>query len=438
MYQAVDLCAHGVSPVQQERRRIAGKISPTLATNELVSRMRTSGRDILHMGFGQAPFPVHPRLRQALRDNAAAKDYLPIAGLPQLRSAIAEHQASHADIDMDAFDVVVGPGSKALLFALQMAIPGDILLPVPSWVSYSPQANLLGQQVIPVVADATEEGFILKPATIHHAVRGARSAGCNPTKLLINFPNNPTGLTIDDESLSAIADVCRETGLILISDEIYGRLSYDHRYRSAAKHFPQGTAVTTGLSKHLSLGGWRLGIALIPKAVAGLFENVCHIASETWSCVATPIQLASVDAYASHADVEKYIATTTDIHACINRHIAAELHRIGVDCCSPQGGFYTWPDFGAVLGDTYKSSEDLARDLLEQCSVATLPGVAFGEEPETLRLRLSGCDYDGRGALKAWKSCREEESVFVQQAAPNVVTALHAIKEFIERSRNSR
>lgn len=423
--------------MQPTPRRIASNISPTLAVNELVGRMRAAGRDILHMGFGEAPFPAHPRLQQALRDNAAAKEYLPIAGLPQLRAAIAEHQATLADIDMGAFDVMVGPGSKALLFALQMAIPGDILLPVPSWVSYSPQANMLSQQVVPVAADVTEDGFILKPAEIHRTIQRARSAGLNPTKLLINFPNNPTGLTIDDETLVAVADVCRETGLILISDEIYGRLSYDHRYRSAAKHFPEGTAVTTGLSKHLSLGGWRLGIALIPKAVAGLFENICHIASETWSCVATPVQLASVDAYASHADVEKYIAATTEVHACINRHIADELRRIGADCCTPQGGFYTWPDFGEILGHTCTSSENLARDLLEKYSVATLPGVAFGEAPETLRLRLSGCDYDGRRALKAWESCRGEENLFVQQAAPNIVTALQAIEEFVEQSRNS-
>lgn len=418
-------------------RRIAGDISPTLATNELVGRMRANGHDILHMGFGQAPFPAHPRLQQALQDNAAANEYLPIAGLPQLRSAIAEHQASHADTDMDAFDVMVGPGSKALLFALQMAIPGDILLPVPSWVSYLPQSILLGQKVIPVPADVTEDGFTLEPAAIHQATRRASAAGCNPTKLLINFPNNPTGLTIDDETLLAIADVCRDANLTLISDEIYGRLSYDHCYRSAAKFCPERAAVTTGLSKHLSLGGWRLGIALIPKAVAGLFESVCHIASETWSCVATPIQLASVDAYADFEDVNEYIATTTDIHACINTHIARELRRLGADCCTPQGGFYTWPDFGHVLGHIYKSSEDLARDLLEGFSVATLPGVAFGEEPETLRLRLSGCDYDGRRALQAWESCRGDENVFVQKAAPNVVSALHAIEEFIELKRSS-
>jgi len=423
--------------MQQKSRRSSGNISPTLATNELVARMRATGHDVLHMGFGQAPFPAHPKLQQSLQDNAAAKDYLPIAGLPQLCSAIGEHQARHADVDMDAFDVLVGPGSKALLFALQMAIPGDILLPVPSWVSYSPQAKLLGQQVIPIAAGVTEGGFILEPAAIHQAIQEARSAGLNPTKLLINFPNNPTGLTIDDDTLLSIADTCRDNDLILISDEIYGRLAYDHRYRSAAKHFPEGTAVTTGLSKHLSLGGWRLGIALIPKAAVGLFESLCHIASETWSCVATPIQLASVDAYASHADVEKYIATTADIHACINRHVAAELRRLGVECCSPQGGFYCWPDFGRILGATYSSSEALARDLLENHGVATLPGVAFGEDPATLRLRLAGCDYDGERALEVWRSSDGDDNAFVQRAAPNVVAALQAIEEFIEQTRNS-
>ncbi len=418
---------------QAGSRDIKSAISPTLAINELVHSMRDKGRKIFHMGFGEAPFPVPPRMMDALRDNARERSYLPVAGLPQLCKAVAEHQAFHADVDMERFDVLIGPGSKIILFALQMAIPGDTLLPVPSWVSYSPQSKLLGQHVVPVPMGLSGGGLVLEAAAIDQAVEQARAAGHNPTKLLINFPSNPTGLTIDDATLLSIVEVCRSRNLILISDEIYGRLSFDHRYRSAARHFPEGCVVTTGLSKHLSLGGWRLGISLIPKSLPGLFEDLCHIASETWSCVAAPVQIAAVEAYLNHPDIEAFITSTTDIHAYINRRIAEQLSRLGVNCVSPQGGFYTWPDFSNVLDGVYTSSEQMAASLLEQHGVATLPGVVFGEDSATLKLRLSGCDYDGETALDIWASSGGPgtRADLLERMAPNITAALTELGSFI-------
>jgi len=181
-----------------------------------------------------------------------------------------------------------------------MAIAGDILLPVPSWVSYAPQARMLGQNVVPVVASVSDKGLTLNADTLQTAVEDARARGLNPTKLLINFPGNPTGITISESQLISIAAFCKDNAITLISDEIYGRLSFDRLYRTAASHSPAGAIVSTGLSKHLSLGGWRLGVGLVPKAMTGLIDHLNNVASETWSCVSTPIQWAAVEAYSGH------------------------------------------------------------------------------------------------------------------------------------------
>jgi aspartate aminotransferase len=413
-------------------------VSSTLAANELINQMRTDGIDIAHMAFGQAPFPAPQRLVNALRDHAGEKGYMPIAGLPELRQAVADHHALHTNVDMSSYDVVIGPGSKVMLFALQMAIPGDLLMPIPTWpiptwVSYEPQAKLLGQRVIPVPTNVSDAGYTIDAAAIDRALTEARSAGLNPTKLLINFPNNPTGLSIEDDTMSALVDICRKRDLVLISDEIYGRLSYDHSYRSAASAYPEGAVVTTGISKHLSLGGWRLGICLVPKAIDGLFEHICHIASETWSCVAAPIQVAAIHAYVGHSDIEQFIRDTTDIHALVNGYVATSLRSMGADCPTPQGAFYTWPDFGNVLSGSYHSSDQLARTLLEKYKVATLCGRVFGERPEVLKLRLSACDYDGEKALAIWNASNGSDDMHrkIEKIAPNVVTAMRSFESMI-------
>ena len=331
-------------------------LSPTLGINERVRALRAEGRRVHHLGFGESPFPAPPRLVEALAAHAHEKSYLPVAGLPALRETVAAHQWRLTGHDPADVDVLIGPGSKSLLFAIQMAIPGDLLLPVPSWVSYAPQAALLGQHVVPVPTRLDDAGYHLEPAALRDAIAAARRDGREPTKLLVNFPNNPAGMTLDAGAIEAIAEVCRREDVVLISDEIYGRTSYDQRYRSAGPVYPEGTVVTSGLSKHLSLGGWRLGVALVPKARAGLFETLCHIASETWSCVAAPVQHAAVDAYAGHADVEDFVRDTTAVHALVNRHLAHGLRALGADCPLPQGGFYCWPDFTDVLGARFRTA----------------------------------------------------------------------------------
>ena len=384
-------------------------LSPTLGINERVRALRAEGRRVHHLGFGESPFPAPPRLVEALAAHAHEKSYLPVAGLPALRETVAAHQWRLTGHDPADVDVLIGPGSKSLLFAIQMAIPGDLLLPVPSWVSYAPQAALLGQHVVPVPTRLDDAGYHLEPAALRDAIAAARRDGREPTKLLVNFPNNPAGMTLDAGAIEAIADVCRHEDVVLISDEIYGRTSYDQRYRSAGPVYPEGTVVTSGLSKHLSLGGWRLGVALVPKARAGLFSTLCHIASETWSCVAAPVQHAAVDAYAGHADVEDFVRDTTAVHALVNRHLAHGLRALGADCPLPQGGFYCWPDFTDVLGARFRGSGELAAALFEEASIASLPAFAFGERDARLALRLAACDYDGGAALARFRALPEAE-----------------------------
>lgn len=410
-------------------------LSPTLHINEIVTKRRARGEPVLHMGFGQAPFPVPERLQQALRDHVHRNEYTATAGLSELRAAAAEYYREKTGLAAERFDVLIAPGSKLLLYALQMAVGGDLLMPVPSWVSYAPQAKMLRQEVIKFPARLDDQGYHIDPGILRAAIRTARREGKNPAKIILNYPNNPAGLTIPDENLRALAALCREEDIFIISDEIYGFVLFgDTPYRSISADAPERTAVTTGLSKHLSLGGWRVGVGFIPKEIPGLYDLLCKIASEMWSCVPVPVQMAAIEAFKGHADIEQYILECNKVHGLMNRHIAKMLRGAGVIAPDTQGAFYNYPDFGPLRrlmeARGIETSPALAAHLLEEYGLSSLPGTAFGAEEKDLTLRLSACDYDGGAAVAALRAGETPDEGFIARHAPNVLAAGEAFARF--------
>lgn len=411
------------------------ELSPTLAANEMVAKRRAEGKQVLHMGFGESPFPVPERLQESLKASVGRKEYLPTGGLPELQKTVADYYKNKIGLDTDKYDVIVAPGSKLILYSLQMAIEGDLLMPVPSWVSYKPQARMLNTNVIKVPTVLDDNGFQIEPAALRKAISDARAEGLNPSKLILNYPSNPTGLTIPEANLKEIAEVAIEEDILIISDEIYGFVSFDDTYRTIAKYAPDNTAITSGLSKHLSLGGWRIGIGFIPKAVDGLNSLLCNIASETWSCVPSPVQAAVIEAYKGHDDIEQHIQQCTDIHKLMNQYISAGLRAAGLHAPTAQGAFYNYPNFDAHRAELaaagITTSKELANTLLADYGLATLPGTAFGADPEVLTLRLSGCDYDGAAALAAYQGGETLDEAFIEKNAPNVKAQVETFAQFI-------
>lgn len=412
------------------------ELSPTLAANEMVTKFRKKGKEILHLGFGESPFPVPERLEQALKDNAHHKEYLPTAGISELRETIASYYKDKTNLDTENFDIIIAPGSKLNLYSLQMAIEGDLIMPIPSWVSYEPQAHMLGTNVIKLATIQDNNGYHIDPKTLQETIIKARSDGKNPTKLILNTPSNPTGLSIPKSNLKEIAQICIKEDIFIISDEIYGFVTFNNDYHTIAKYAPNHTAITSGLSKHLSLGGWRIGISFIPKSINGLFELLCNIASETWSSVPAPLQYAVIEAYKDHEDIEEHIKTCTNIHHLMNSYVAKKLQELDIYCPTPQGAFYTYPDFknhrDKLNKIGIKTSEDLSHHILKTYGISTLPGTAFGATPETLTLRLAACDYKGTTALKAAKSGEKLDEYFIHNYAPNIIRAMDNFYKFLK------
>lgn len=369
--------------------------SATLRMNELVAARLASGQETIHLGFGEASFPLLPPLRAALAASATRTGYPPVLGVPELRAAIASYLSRTRGVAVASEQVGIGPGSKPMIYALFQVIEGDILIPVPSWVSYAPQARLAGKRVIPVPTDLADH-LRLTLQALRGAIARARHDGANPRLLMVNSPSNPTGSMFADDDVAAFAAWAREEGITIVSDEIYAELAHGWRaHVSPARYYPEGTIVTGSVSKAFSAGGWRLGYAVVPAGLAGqrVLSAVRALASEIWSGASGPIQLAATLAYTDDADVNRYVRRSARLHAHVTARLHTALTERGVLCARPAGGFYLYPDFEpwreALAGRGVTTGMELARHLLADWGVATLPASEFGERPDVLRLRLA-------------------------------------------------
>ncbi|PLW81271.1 aspartate aminotransferase [Kineobactrum sediminis] len=423
-HHAINLNVRGIKP------------SATLRINELSNQLRSEGRDIIKLGLGQSPFPVPERVVQALRDNAFQKDYLPVKGLKSLRESIANYINRCEGMESNQEDVLIGPGSKELLFILQLAYYGDLLIPQPSWVSYAPQARIIGRSVHWLPTHA-ENNWQLTAEELDIVCRDDPS---RPRILILNYPSNPTGCTYTDQQLTAIAAIARKYRLILLSDEIYGEVRFDGRQKSIARYYPEGTIISTGLSKWAGAGGWRLGTFIFPAELRPLQDAMAIIASETYTATSAPIQYAAITAFDGGADIDDYLHHSRRVLKTVGEYLHKRLTDMRVPTRKPEGGFYLFPDFSAyhdaLASKDIKTSPALCNALLEDTGVAILPASDFGFMPDVLSARLAFVDFDGAGALAASAgdyADRDMDETFVAETCPRLKLAMDRLGDWLQK-----
>ena len=388
-------------PVQLNLNVRGLKPSATLAINERSDQLRAQGRTVYKLGLGQSPFPVAPPVVEALRSNAFRKDYLEVQGLKELREAVAAYHCRRMNVCYTGDSVLIGPGSKELMFLLQLVYYGDLVIPTPSWVSYAPQAHILGRRVS-WLQTREENAWKLTPDELERVC--AEDQG-RPRIMVLNYPANPTGATYAVDELEALAEIAREHSVILLSDEIYGELHHQGRHVSIARFYPEGTIISGGLSKWCGAGGWRLGTFVFPAGLDWLRNAMANVASETYTSTSAPIQYAAVRAFPGGSEIQTYLAHSRRILAALGNRLRGKLTDGGISVTEPQGAFYLFPSFapGAerLRGRGITTSVSLCEKLLEETGVAILPGSHFGRPDEELTARLAYVDFDGAQALAA-------------------------------------
>jgi len=276
-------------------------VSPTLAMNNLMKKREIEGLPIFKLGFGQSPFPVPNVMIEELQKNAHIKDYLHTQGLDILREQISHYYKTRFSVKSNADQIVVGPGSKELIFLAQLTLGRSLFLPKPSWVSYDPQAKLLGLRTHWIPTHAEDEWKLT-------AETAKVFLSNHPNKTfttIFNYPNNPTGAIYSSEELASLTEVFREYGVLVISDEIYGEFTFENDHVSLGSIYPEGTIVCSGLSKWCGAGGWRLGYMIFPEELNNIKIALIEAGSETYSCASAPVGI--------YETMQPYFANSTSI-----------------------------------------------------------------------------------------------------------------------------
>lgn len=327
--------------------------------------------DVISLTVGQPDFvtPWHIR-EKAIRSIEDGKTYYTAnSGLPELRRAIADYLNRRFSLSYDSKNeiIVTVGGSEAIDMAMRAIIdPGDeVIIPMPSYVCYEPMTQLLG--AVPVTINTkSENAFKLTAQELKKAITPRTKA------LILPFPNNPTGAVLDAEDVKEIAEVLKDTDIAVISDEIYAELTYGRRHVSIASvpGMRERTVLVSGVSKAYAMTGWRLGYIAAPKEIT---RQILKIHQYAIMCAPTASQFAAVEAFDNSDEDIEYMRAQYNRRRTI---LLEGLETIGLPCFEPHGAFYVFPQ---VTQDCKMTSEEFCNRLLNENSLAIVPGTAFGE-----------------------------------------------------------
>jgi aspartate aminotransferase len=397
------------------------KPSSTLKINEISRELEVKGEKIFKFGFGQSPFQVPLGIVNELKNNAHQNKYMPVQGLKELREVVAKYTSSKKDYNYNSENVIIGPGSKELMFLLQVLFEGEIILPAPSWVSYAPQA-IIGRNKIQIIQTKIENNWFPTGAEIEQVILKNKNKNY---LLFLNSPNNPSGQVCNN--LEEISKIAKKYNLIILSDEIYSELSFEEGFKSIASFCPEKTIISTGLSKWCGAGGWRLGYFIIPNTLNKLRDAINVLASETFTSVSAPIQYAAITAYSN--DYSEYLNNSKNILRAVGNYVYENLKSNKVTINKPQGGFYLMPEFS---NKSFSTSSKMCDNLLKKTGVALLPGSDFGFDEKKMLARLSFTDFNGQEFMNNVKNEKKINNDLILKFAPKIVEGVYKLKKWSE------
>lgn len=333
--------------------------------------LEAKGKHVVHLEIGEPDFETPKHIKDAAAD-ALYKGYThygPSAGLPELRQAIADTSLAHRGVTCDPANIVVTPGAKPIMyFVMQMLVDAgdEVIYPNPGFPIYESVINFLGGVPVPIPLHMENE-FRIDLYELERLISPK-------TKMLIlNTPQNPTGAVLTHDDLEKIAEFAVRHNLIVLSDEIYGRILYDGTKHVSISKFPgmaERTIILDGFSKTYAMTGWRLGYGIFPNAeMAGY---IARLQTNVTSCTASFTQMAGVQALRGPQDEADAFVLEFKRR---RDEIVSGLNSVpGFTCLSPHGAFYAFPN----IQGTGHDSKWLADYLLNEAGVACLSGTSFG------------------------------------------------------------
>lgn len=365
--------------------------SVTLAAAAKAKQLKSEGYDVLSLTVGEPDFPTPENIREAAVTairSGEASFYTQAAGIPELRRAVVDYMKTYYGLDYGIEETIVTDGAKFALYALFQAIldKGDeVIIPVPYWVSYAEQVKLA--EGVPVFVEGLQEADFKVTVPQLEAARTEKTVA-----VLLNSPSNPTGMIYTKDELRAIGEWAVEHGLLIIADDIYGRLVYNGNtftpMATVSREIRKNTIVINGVSKTYAMTGWRIGFAIGNKEI---IAAMAKITSQSTSNPTAASQYAALEALTGEqASVE---LMRQAFEERLNRLYPLVAAIPGVKLTKPQGAFYLFPNMAGTMELCgYDNVTTFVNDLLEDALVATVTGAGFGA-PENLRISYAA-DWD--------------------------------------------
>lgn len=366
----------------KELSKIALAVEPstTLAIDSMFKQMKAEGLDVIGFGAGEPDFPTPDHIKQAgiqaIENNETR--YTPAAGTVELRKAICQRLKDDCGLEYEPAQIAVSNGAKTCVYVALRALvnPGDeVILPAPYWVSYLELIQMVG--ATPVVVNASEaEHFKLTAEKLAAAITPKTKC------IILNNPSNPTGMMYSREELEAIAKVCVEKDIYVISDEIYYRLAYDNRefvsFAALSEEAKERTLLINGVSKSYAMTGWRIGyVAANPKVAKVISNFLSHCAGSA----------CSISQKASAAALSASQETVDEMRRAFEERRNYMVERMnsidGVSCIKPEGAFYVMMNIEKLIGKelhgtVIRNADDFGNLFLKYGKVAVVPGTGFG------------------------------------------------------------
>lgn len=367
-------------------------VSPTLALNEEARLLREKGEPVINLGIGEPrnKAPLNAILSSATKLSGGDVKYVPTDGTPSLKKAIVRYMEDYYGRSVAAYNVIVSDGAKQALWNTLYTLcnPQDeVMIFAPYWVSYPEMIRMIG--AIPVVITPEDGTFFPRFNEIERMITA------NTKAVIINSPNNPSGVIYPEELVAQMVELCESRGIYLICDDIYNRLVFDGKAAIPAYKYTQKdienskVLVINGVAKLYGMTGFRIGWVVGPQKMV---EVITNVQSQTTTCVSPVMQSAAEGALTGMQSIVEALRITIQNNRDV---LMQELQSFAdVSCVKPEGTFYALPDFRAYIRNSIASSSaELSRFLLKKALVVTVPGKEFGIENH-LRLSYSGSIKD--------------------------------------------
>ena len=326
-------------------------------------------KGVVSLTVGQPDFPTPWHIRDAAIDSIQKGKtyYTSNAGTPELRREISSYLSRRFSINYNEKQIITTVGGSEAIDIIIRSLTGEgdeVIVHEPNFVCYEPLIQLCGGKAV-IIETKEEEGFKVTAEALHYAITDKTKA------VIMTYPNNPTGAVMDREDWEEIADVLRDTNVVLISDEIYAELTYGRNHISPASisDLYERTVTVGGFSKAYAMTGWRLGYIAAPEPI---INAVFKIHQYAIMCAPTASQFAGIEAMRNGDDDVRMMVAEYDRRRKI---LVSEFAKMGISCYEPKGAFYVFPNI-KQFGLT---SEEFAEKLLFEYNCAVVPGSAFGK-----------------------------------------------------------